>query len=260
MTGPAPPFTLRDLRQHLTAPFALTAQAGVALVAGLSGPFGTFVALGAPASLAYWAAVVFGTYALGAALTMLVLQRWDAGGAGPAWRVLRGGVVIGVAVSLWLALLNLPLFGWRGVSEQVGAVSLIAAFGISWLVLALREMWPHPPEARTTPAAPPRILSRLPLDRRGALIALSVQDHYVEVVTTRGRDLILMRLADAMAEAEGVAGLQVHRSHWVARDQVRAARRQGDGAVLTMSDGREVPVARARLAEVRAAGLLPGAP
>jgi hypothetical protein len=258
VTDPTPPSTLRELRAHLTAPFALTAQAGVALVAGLSGPFGTFDALGTPARLAYWAAIVFGTYALGAALTMTVLARWDRDGAGAPWRILRGGAVIGVAVSLWLAAVNLPLWGWRGVTDQVGAVSLFAAFAVSWLVLALREMWPAPPPTapRATPPGTARILARLPLDRRGALIALSVQDHYVEVITTRGRDLILMRLADAMAEAEGVPGLQVHRSHWVALDQVRAARRQGDGAVLTLSDGREVPVARARLADVRAAGLL----
>lgn len=82
----------------------------------------------------------------------------------------------------------------------------------------------------------------------------------MEVVTTRGRASVLMRLVDAMREAGDVRGLQVHRSHWVALDQVTAARRVGDAAVLTLSTGAEVPVSRSRLPDLRAAGLLPRGP
>jgi DNA-binding LytR/AlgR family response regulator len=41
-------------------------------------------------------------------------------------------------------------------------------------------------------------------------------------------------------------------------DQVRAVRRQGDGAVLAMSDGSEVPVSRSAMPVLRDAGLMPG--
>jgi DNA-binding LytR/AlgR family response regulator len=51
--------------------------------------------------------------------------------------------------------------------------------------------------------------------------------------------------------------LQVHRAHWVARDQVRTARRSGARAILTMTDGSEVPVSRSFVPVVKAAGLLP---
>ncbi len=257
MTDPAPSSALRELRRHLTRPTVLAAQAGVALVAGLSGPFGTFEALGLTARLAYWAAVVFGTYALGAAVTVALEPRL----AGrPVWQgVAALGLAVGAAVTVLLVLLNLPVHGWLGWRRLIDPAGAAGAFVVAFVVVGLRALWaaqaaaaPPPPPAR----AAPRILNRLPLERRGALVALSVQDHYVEVVTTRGRDLVLMRLSDAIAEAEGVAGLQVHRSHWVAIDQVRGARRQGDGAVLTLSDGREVPVSRARLRAVRAAGLL----
>lgn len=257
MTDPAPSSTLREWRAHVTAPPVLAAQAGVALVAGLSGPFGTFDVFALPVRLGYWVVVVFGTYALGAAVTIALEPRL----AGrPLWvQVALLGAAVGAAVAVCLALLNLPLHGWRGLARVFDPAGTAGAFVVSWVVMGLRAVLAPARASAPAPAAPrpARILSRLPLDRRGALIALSVQDHYVEVITTRGRDLILMRLSDAMAEAEGVAGLQVHRSHWVALDQVRAARRQGDGAVLTLSDGREVPVARARVAAVRAAGLLP---
>ena len=56
----------------------------------------------------------------------------------------------------------------------------------------------------------------------------------------------------------GDGGFQVHRSHWVSLAQVRSVRRDGARAVLTMSDGRDIPVSRSNIAAVKEAGLLPG--
>ncbi|MBT9472858.1 MAG: LytTR family transcriptional regulator DNA-binding domain-containing protein [Phenylobacterium sp.] len=93
--------------------------------------------------------------------------------------------------------------------------------------------------------APPRFLERLPLKLRGAEVwAVESEDHYLRLHTSKGQDLILMRLADAVAELEGIEGAQVHRSWWVARDAIADAKR-GDGrATLTLKDGSEVPVSR----------------
>jgi len=59
-----------------------------------------------------------------------------------------------------------------------------------------------------------------------------------------------------MAEAASCPGLQVHRSHWVARDKVMSGRREGNRAILTMANGREVPVSRTFIPAVKSAGLL----
>jgi hypothetical protein len=94
-------------------------------------------------------------------------------------------------------------------------------------------------------AKPPKFLERLPLKLRGAEVwAVEAEDHYLRLHTSKGQDLILLRLADAVAELEGIEGAQVHRSWWVARDAIADARR-GDGrATLTLKDGSEVPVSR----------------
>ena len=94
-------------------------------------------------------------------------------------------------------------------------------------------------------AAPPKFLERLPLKLRGAEVwAVTAEDHYLRLHTSKGQDLILMRLSDAIAELEGIEGAQVHRSWWVARDAVTDAER-GDGrAILTLRDGSKVPVSR----------------
>jgi hypothetical protein len=93
--------------------------------------------------------------------------------------------------------------------------------------------------------APPKFLERLPLKLRGAdLWAVEAEDHYLRLHTSKGQDLILMRLADAVAELDGLEGAQVHRSWWVARDAIAEAER-GDGrATLTLKDGSQVPVSR----------------
>lgn len=114
------------------------------------------------------------------------------------------------------------------------------------------------PEAPAPPLASalgsPRILARLEPALRAPLVRLSVNDHYVEVVTEAGATNLLMRFADALAEVEGVPGLRVHRSHWVADGAVRGARRDGGRVILSLSDGAEVPVSRPNLAAVEARG------
>ena len=110
--------------------------------------------------------------------------------------------------------------------------------------------------SRATPLAPPPILERVPLPQRGRLLALSVEDHYVDIVTDRGKTLVLMRLADAMREAAGVPGLQVHRSHWVARDAVVRTHRSDGRLLLELSNGMRLPVSRGYLPQVREAGLI----
>jgi len=99
--------------------------------------------------------------------------------------------------------------------------------------------------AAAQPPAPPKFLERLPLKLRGGeLWAVEAEDHYLRLHTSKGQDLILLRLADAVDELDGIEGAQVHRSWWVARDAITDARR-GDGrATLTLKDGSEVPVSR----------------
>jgi hypothetical protein len=103
---------------------------------------------------------------------------------------------------------------------------------------------------------PPRLLDRLPKRLGAEVFALQAEDHYVRVHTALGSDLLLMRFADAVAEAEGIDGLRVHRSWWVARDAVAAARAEGRRATLSLKTGLAVPVTRECVPEIRKAGWL----
>ncbi|GAA0647084.1 LytTR family DNA-binding domain-containing protein [Brevundimonas lenta] len=104
-------------------------------------------------------------------------------------------------------------------------------------------------------ATPARFLDRLPLKLRGATIrAVVSEDHYLRIHTDRGSDLILMRLADALKELEGLEGAQTHRSWWVAKDAVRSVSRGEGRATLTLEGGLEAPVSRRYAKALRDAG------
>ncbi len=100
-------------------------------------------------------------------------------------------------------------------------------------------------EAARKVAERARLLDRLPGRLKGAeLLAIEAEDHYLRLHTSRGSDLILLRLADAMAELEGIEGAQTHRSWWVAREAVQGARRAEGRATLLLKGGVEAPVSR----------------
>lgn len=160
-------------------------------------------------------------------------------------------------------------FVWTAVSlmqapERRFLVSYIpGTLGVSLvtsLFFCMAAAWTHYLVTRrdtegAADAKPVKFLDRLPLKLRGAEIwAVEAEDHYLRLHTSRGQDLILMRLADAVAELEGIEGMQVHRSWWIARDAIADARR-GDGrAVLTLKDGSNVPVSRTYAGELRDKG------
>jgi DNA-binding LytR/AlgR family response regulator len=97
----------------------------------------------------------------------------------------------------------------------------------------------------------------LPFDKRGALISLHAEDHYVRIETVKGSELILMRLADAIQLAQPAKGVQVHRSHWVALDQVTGYDKTDGTWNVILSNGRRVPISRGYRADAITAGIIP---
>lgn len=86
--------------------------------------------------------------------------------------------------------------------------------------------------------------------------SVSAADHYLLVHTERGTQRILMRFRDALEELAELDGLQIHRSHWVARSAIAAMRRDGRRHVVVMCCGQELPVSRAYLPDLRTKGFI----
>lgn len=257
MNSPAPPFTLREIlgetRAHLSRPTVFGTQAAVAIVLSLSGPFGTLEYLSLPARMAYWGGVVFVTYAMGTLLNRYTAARLGEGGGASIGAIAALSITTGAVASAIILTVNYLLFGSASLAPGIVLTTVGVSILVSGLIGILSAGKPTEPDA----PEPPALLERLPLDKRGALVSLSVSDHYVDVVTVNGRDMLLMRLSDAIREVGDTKGLQVHRSHWVATGQINRVERRGEGAMLTMVSGDQIPVSRTNMAALREAGLLP---
>lgn len=119
------------------------------------------------------------------------------------------------------------------------------------------EQAPETPLSETSlpetplPYVKARIFNRIPLSLGEEIVSLSAQDHYVKVTTTKGSDLILSRLSDAIDELDHIEGIRIHRSHWVARNHAHMLTRLDGKPALQLADGRLLPVAQARLKAVK---------
>lgn len=260
VTDSPPHSTLREWRSHITSPVAQCILGGSALILTIVAPYETDRILAVVPRLAYWLAIVVSTYSAGFLVHALLTPVLD---LPKALLILSNGAVTGLAVTALVTLINGFALGyWPSLAEWPLFAGNI--FVIAMIVAAILHVVSDHQAATAAPSAhspaPPPLLDRLPFEKRGPLLALSVQDHYVSVRTTKGAEMVLIRLSDAMRETGDTPGMQVHRSHWVAINAVAAARRDRDRAILTLSDDSEIPVSRRYVAAIKKAGLLPRSP
>jgi len=233
-------------------------------IAGAAGVFLAFIgALGTdrialPARLLYWVPLMI-IGSLIAHVTVEGLTRIMREATNP-WlfgAVLTAGMAVPITALVWVysGLMLNASFSTRALPELfLSVLTVCAAMTAITMTVNAPGRVTHAPPAGSPPATV-RFMERLPPKLKGAVIyAISAEDHYLKLHTSKGADLILMRLADAVVELEGLEGAQTHRSWWVARDAVESARREGDRMVLTIKGGVEAPVSRPNVRPLREAG------
>ena len=230
-----------------------------------AGPIGTYAGMPILVRPIYWTA----TIGIGFPVAMACRAISAHLGLVGYWRTAT------LAAVLFATLYSPVIYGSTILLGRFGASNIVPIWLI-WLVVALssislsaiRHMGLPGEQPRLAaeatgegPAVPdppsePRLLARMDPELRGPVASLSVRDHYVVVTTDRGQVNLLMRFADAMAELDGVDGMQVHRSHWVAIDEVAGSVRENGKVFVTLKDGRRVPVSRSYQEQAVTRGLL----
>jgi len=228
----------------------------VAVIVAMSGGFGTGVLRVVPRFI-YWIVICAFGAAIGITSAYLAFPRaWFAERPVAAWAIIVACVTapMTIVVAFSNAAINHRVFQPLFLAE-VFPSTLATTAGITALAFLVRRRTAVETHASPVGAAPAKFLARLPAKLAGSEVwAVEAEDHYLRLHTSNGRDLILMRLSDAVAELEGIEGARTHRSWWVARAAVAGVER-GDGrAVLTLPDGAEAPVSRVYAKVLRAAG------
>lgn len=177
---------------------------------------------------------------------------------GRLWRVLSAGLAILATIGLMavelyaLKMTPLPPDVW-GYDPFFDLVLFIApTVGVVAGLAVLLRGRPQR-RARTADEARPAAQAVAPTDWPAEpVLWVRADDHYLEVATAARTLFLRGRMRDAVLRLGPAAGLQVHRSWWVAKAAVLSARREGRGHVLVLRDGARAPVGRSRTDLLRA--------
>ena len=236
------------------------------------GPFGTWADLDVVDRFIFWTTTVGVNWFVALVVFNVAIEAFESKNRS-AWAAcllssliaaLPGTVTVWLAAAVYLDHRPTDISGAVGLYAQVLVLHLLIGSLASYAIRrSLRkpagEAQPRPADETSDteaarPPPEPALLARLSAGARADILHLRMQDHYVEVHTATGMELLLLRFRDAMHEVEGIDGLQVHRSHWVARAAVARVERRRAGVVLHLVNGSEVPVSRSFAPTVRAKG------
>ena len=262
------PRYVRSLRDDV--PWVL----GICLVMAVVGPFGTFASMTLAERLPYFLTTGISTWLMVVGLVRLLL-RWEAldrwhlvarMALAGALAAIPGALVVFALEAAFRTTPPLRVILWLIPNHAVLTISISVVIGL--FIRQRIHQQADVERARVADLAAPvsaepavevaadNFFRRIPPALGRDLLALEMEDHYLRIHTAIGSDLILLRLRDAIAELGETAGLQVHRSWWVANGAVRGAEREGARLTLVLRNGLEVPVSKTRREAVKAAGWL----
>jgi hypothetical protein len=238
------------------------------LLFGIVGPYGSFLAK--PTSrlfywtMLFWAGTLILWPAVVSGLRIGVRRGFPPWFTGAVAVLLASIPLAGVAAAGCYMFWPVHASGIRPIEWYVQTVVIaMPAVTVALWFEAGRPQLPQmasglgfsPPRGRQATSLPIRG-GALPLHLVEAALCLQMEDHHVRVHTVGRSYLHLVPLRQVAEELGPERGLQVHRSWWVARTAVSTWEEQGRSIVLTLTNGMRVPVARNRVAVLRASGWL----
>lgn len=267
----------RRIWRRYTHPITQVVCISIALIAAVSGPFGTIDTMSFFNRLVYWTAIAFGTTAA-AYLVREVTAGWVRKDRPILFEATATILMVLVCTPFVAALTD--FLDSEGCSEAgcfaelalYTALTTVIVFvvrrvipGFEELVFFARDehgnlqlVAPSPVPPKQVEAIPrPRLYQRLPKGETGTVLHLTASGHFVTVTLSTGEYKIRMRFTDAVNEMDMIEGYCTHRSHWVARAAVAGHGRVDGKPVLILENGMEVPVSRTYRPELETAGLIP---
>ncbi len=244
-------FTRRELQRLISSPRFWISFAVVIVVLTMVGPFYTLTSLNFSARLVYWTLIACLNYLVGFCFSVYFGHLLFSAGLSEIASRLISGFISGIPITFIVWNVNVYFYDFN-MSESIGFFSLLLycciiamAIGILFYMFSLETRSNEPfSDKPTVKGSSPTFMRRLPAHLGKDILSLEAQDHYVNVTTNNGSALVLIRLADAIAELEGLEGLRIHRSHWVAITAISKTKRENGKLLVELTNGISLPVSR----------------
>jgi hypothetical protein len=159
-------------------------------------------------------------------------------------------------VALWSAGLTVSMFavGWL-------FVVIITHVAIGYVVFVLRFASEIPARVSEDPERFPlfwpmpvqtcRLQPLLAPDIQGRVLRMVVENQYLRVTTETGEEVIRCSLGQAEQLVAAGTGLRIHRSYWIARDQIDELFFENGNPRLKTTAGEVLPVSRSAQEMIR---------
>lgn len=130
------------------------------------------------------------------------------------------------------------------------AVALAMILILRWDVLNRDALEVEKQSKETSPTLR-YLIDNVPHSLGDDIIRAHAQDHYVEIVTSKGSALLTEQFGNCLEKLNKLDGIQCHRSHWICLAHVDKVARKGSAYTCKMSNGDQVPVSRRKYSELR---------
>ncbi|MBF9043273.1 hypothetical protein HKCCE4037_08045 [Rhodobacterales bacterium HKCCE4037] len=240
------------------------------LVVSMVGPFSTFERFTLGQRFLYWSALILGS------LMPAYWIRKTVRGLISGSEFLRdscGAIAIGLGIGpvIWwlnIQLLNASLASWDYLVEHLLVVWLVCfvpvLIRLNYRMQAEMQAAVHPVTGPDVVAPGPRqadvvevqpLLRHVEPEKRGPIRRVSAAGHQLKIYTERGETSVRMRFSDALIQLGSADGVQVHRSHWVAKDEIERFEQSGRKYSVTLECGTSLPVSSTHAAELKQIGI-----
>lgn len=244
-------FAIREMRSTFSKLGYWLVLGAIASITAISGPFNTISEFSLLQRFAYWGAIVVLT-AIAAQFTGIFVSYFLRSKSLNKYLEIFG---TGLAASIPVTLIVWVISGLVAGNTESGVSGLIELLPqtvpICFVIVLAYYFLGRARAQNEQPTSEPAFFKRLPVELGKQIYSLQAQDHYVQVTTSRGSELILIRLEDAIGEIEGVEGFRTHRSWWVAKDAVQKLHRTNGKVQLVLKNQDTIPVSRSHQSNVK---------
>ena len=208
----------------------------------------------------FWFAIIVPIWLSTACASMVILKKLKLPIQASFFVNISAALFISLLFTIWVKILHdyflAQDYPFQDIFIHNFMITLLMSISV-WLIVNFSNN-PHidnkgvqRQQADATLKKDAEFLSRLNANKRGEIHYIIAADHYLEVYTDKGHDLIRMRMKDAIAILPPKSGMQIHRSYWVAFGMMEKIISKQGKSFLCLKNQNSYPVSKKYLKDLK---------